>query len=283
MLQRFRWKDGVLDYEADPKHREILMKAFGLGEDSNGVVSPVVKGDADKGADSRSLEASEAREFRAHAARANYLSQDRPDLQYAAKEVCREMAKPTVESWGALKRLVRYLVAVPSLTWKFHEGEAEDMTIDVFADSDWAGCLRTRRSTSGGVACLGGVGIKSWSSTQPVIAMSSAEAELYALVRAASEGLGIQAVAADLGCPAVVKVWVDSSAAKSACSRVGLGRLRHLEVKYLWVQAAVAKGRVALRRVPGHENPADVLTKPKTARDLGRLLSRVGARLRLRS
>ena len=153
------------------------------------------------------------------------------------------------------------------------------MTIDVFADSDWAGCLRTRRSTSGGVACLGGVGIKSWSSTQPVIAMSSGEAELYALVRAASEGLGIQAVAADLGCPTVVKVWVDSSAAKSACSRVGLGRLRHLEVKYLWAQEAFRNKKFELKKIRGDQNPADVLPKPMSATELAPKIAAVGRRI----
>ena len=54
--------------------------------------------------------------------------------------------------------------------------------------------------------------------------------------------------------------------------------LRHVELKYLWVQEAVAKGRIVMKKISGHYNPADVLTKPKERTELGRLLSYVGAK-----
>ena len=47
------------------------------------------------------IEGADATRFRGVAARCNYLSFDRPDIQYATKEVCREMAKPTTEGSGA--------------------------------------------------------------------------------------------------------------------------------------------------------------------------------------
>ena len=55
------------------------------------------------------MEGAEARLFRACSARANYLAQDRPDLQYAVKEIARRMARPTGKDWILLKRLARYL------------------------------------------------------------------------------------------------------------------------------------------------------------------------------
>ena len=73
-------------------------------------------------------------------------------------------------------------------------------------------------------------------------------------------------------------VKIDSSVAKSIAGRRGLGKLRHVELKYLWVQWAVAKGRIAVKKISGHLDPADVLTKPKDRTELGRLLSYVGAR-----
>ena len=114
-----------------------------------------------------------------------------------------------------------------------------DCIIDVYSDSDWAGCIRTRKSTSGGVMMLGNGVVKTWSSTQTTIAQSSGEAEYYALVRAAAEGLGMQSVMHDLGWKTRVRLWVDSSAAKSIASRIGLGRVRRLEVKFLWLQEVV--------------------------------------------
>ena len=61
----------------------------------------------------------------------------------------------------------------------------------VFADSDWGGTVRDRRSTSGGVWMLGGHCIKTWSATQHAFALSSAEAELYALVEGTTRAKGI--------------------------------------------------------------------------------------------
>ena len=77
--------------------------------------------------------------------------------------------------------------------------DGEDLELKVFSDSDWAGDRDTRRSRSGGVALLAGCTVKSWSNRQATPAMSSAEAEYYAMVKASAEALGIQALAADLG------------------------------------------------------------------------------------
>ena len=122
--------------------------------------------------------------------------------------------------------------------------------------------------------------MRSWSSTQATVAMSSGEAEYYAMAKAASEALGIQALAADLGWHWKVRLWVDSTAAKSMASRTGLGRVRHLDVRFLWLQEVVRKGRVTLRKIPGEKNPADILTKPKNASDMSLKLVPVSAELR---
>ena len=153
--------------------------------------------------------------------------------------------------------------------------------IDVYSDSDWAGCLRTRRSTTGGVAALQGTAVKSWSSTQVTVAQSSGEVEYYAMARASAEGLGIKAIMDDMGYEATVRVWVDSSCAKSIASRVGLGKIRHMEVKFLWIQDAVKDKKIQVRKIRGDGNPADNLTKPKTVRDMraGGKLKIVGAEL----
>ena len=115
---------------------------------------------------------------------------------------------------------------------------------------------------------LGDGVVKTWSSTQTTIAQSSGEAEYYALVRAAAEGLGMQSVMQDLGWKLRVRLWVDSSAAKSTASRIGLGRVRHLEVKFLWLQAIVRDKRLEVKKVLGTQNPADILTKPKSAEEV---------------
>ena len=115
--------------------------------------------------------------------------------------------------------------------------------------------------------------MKTWSSTQASIAQSSGEAEYYALVRAASEALGMKSIMNDLGWDCKIRLLVDSSAAKSIASRTGLGKLRHLEIKFLWLQECVRRGKVIVSKVRGEVNPADVLTKPKSLEDMRVLLN----------
>ena len=203
--------------------------------------------------------------FRGSAARGNYLAADRIDGQFSCKEICRWMSKPTQQSWKALKRLCRYLSGQPRLVYVYRQQEAD--SVDVYTDTDWAGCPKTRKSTSGGCVLLGNRTIKHWSSTQASVTLSSGEAEFNGVIRGAGQGLGYQALLRDLGVTASLRVWTDSSAAIGICSRQGLGRLRHLDTHTLWIQQAVRNRRIDLRKVPGDENPADLLTKHSLTRE----------------
>ena len=136
-----------------------------------------------------------------------------------------------------------------------------EIRVNAYADSDWAGDNVSRKSTSGGLLMIGGHLIKSWSSTQPVIALSSGEAELYALVKAASQAKGLCSLMADFGIETKIFVHTDSTAAIGIVHRRGLGKTRHIEVQYLWVQDNVNRKTMAVEKVGTKENPADMLTK----------------------
>ena len=97
-----------------------------------------------------------ASEFRGLAARANYLSLDRVDIQFAAKEMCRDMATPNESSLVKMKRLARYLLRCSRQVLLFQPCLEENPEMIVYSDSDWAGCLRTRKSTSGGALTFQG-------------------------------------------------------------------------------------------------------------------------------
>ena len=110
--------------------------------------------------------------------------------------------------------------------------------------------------------------IKSWSTTQAVVALSSAEAELYALVKGAAQTLGMISVAKDLGIDINAMIKSDASAALGIVAREGLGKLRHINVQYLWIQSRVAEGSINVMKVPGLQNPADLFTKHLAASDV---------------
>ena len=187
------------------------------------------------------------------------------------------MSAPSELSIAALKRLGRYLEGHRRLIYEYPRQEVTH--IEVYSDTDWAGCPRTRKSTSGGCTMLGVHMTKSWSSTQPNPALSSGEAEYYGLVKAAGIGLGYQALMKDLKVDLPLRLWTDSSAAIGVSSRQGVGKTRHLDTRTLWIQQAVRTGRIEIRKVKGTENPADLFTKHiPTAEKIGQLVSLFGCR-----
>ena len=109
--------------------------------------------------------------------------------------------------------------------------------------------------------------VKSWSSTQASVALSSGEAEFNGVVRGAGLGLGYQSLLRDLGANIGRRVWTDSSAAIGICNRQGPGKLRHFDTHTLWIQQAVRSKRVDLRKVSGEVGPADLFTKHSLTRD----------------
>ncbi len=97
--------NGGLEYEADQRHAEILMKDVGKDEGSRGVNTPGSNGEGGQDVKGDTSET----KFRAVAATGNYMGQDRMDMQHAAEEISRFMSKPGEQDWRAAKRLARYL------------------------------------------------------------------------------------------------------------------------------------------------------------------------------
>jgi hypothetical protein len=259
-----RWTESGVEIEADPRQCEKLLRECGL-EGAKSTATPGLRQTKEQVLDDKELAAKMHTAFRGSAARANYLSMDRPDLQFGAKECCRWMSRPTELAWTALKRLCRYLVGAPRLVYSYPKQVAS--VTDVYSDTDWSGCPITRKSTSGGCVMIGQHMIKSWSSTLASVSLSSGEAEFYGVVKAAGVGLGYQSLLKDFGVSLPLRIWTDSTAAVGICSRQGLGSQRHIATHSLWVQQAVRSGRLTLHKVAGEINPADVFTKHMPSRD----------------
>ena len=266
-----RWEEHGIAYEPDQRHADIVVRELGLDkvsavntpgtrEQALAASTPEGMPSVPTAAGSVPMVARDATKYRALTARLNYLAQDRIDLQFPCKEASRRMSRPCQDDWQMLKRIARYLRGAPRFVQMF-EWQALPASIDIYTDSDWAGCKSTCRSTSGGVVKWGRHCIKSWSSTQATVALSSAEAELYALTKGAAQALGIMTMMSDLGAEVSTTVHADASAAIGIVRRTGLGKLRHLNVRYLWLQDQLKGDNLKLVKVPGAENPADIVTK----------------------
>ena len=98
------------------------------------------------------------------------MTVDRADCQFATKELARTLACPTRGDAEKGKRIARYLLGRPRAALHFPwQGEVSEMPI--FSDSDWAGCVKTRQSTSGGVVMWGAHTLKTYSRQQRTIAL----------------------------------------------------------------------------------------------------------------
>ena len=147
------------EYEADQRHADLIVQETGAAS-MIGLTHP--GGDKkliEEEGLTKELVGSEATRFRAVAARTNYLSADRPDIQYAVKDICRRMAKPAVGDWQKLIRLGRYLKRSPRcvLEYKWQDRCAAPTG---YTDSDWPGDRATGKSTSVGLIMVGGHLIK---------------------------------------------------------------------------------------------------------------------------
>ena len=136
-----------IEYEADPRHAELMIHQLGLSCSSLSVSTPSEK--SKPGVDLCTvLNNADHTLYRSATMRLCYLALDRADLQFPSKELAHWMQAPTVGNLEALKRVARYLIGHGRLIQEFVRQVAEPSHVVVFTDSDHAGCLKTRKSTS---------------------------------------------------------------------------------------------------------------------------------------
>ncbi len=159
------------------------------------------------------------------------------------KELSRALTAPSKEDLAKLKHLLRYIKG--TLHFIFLWGPSVSVSslpclfdLETFVDSDWAGCVHTRRSTSGGLLVFLGTPIHFYSRTQASVALSSAEAELYSIGSGMAESLHVRDLLLESGFASHINVVVftDSSAGKSIASRFGASRrIRHIQLRVLFM------------------------------------------------
>ena len=131
----------------------------------------------------------------------------------------------------------------------------------MYVDADFAAKETMLRSTSGVAEFYGRAPIECGSSTRSVRALSTGESEFYAITKGSANSLHSQAILNGFGVAVEAVVLSDASAGIGIASRQGCGRLKHLEVKWPWVQEKVSEKAMRLRKHPIETNIADLATK----------------------
>ena len=238
--------EGAVLTAPDPKHCKNILAALEIKPNEK---SPVPSRKLDLSKDEL-LDVGRAQRYRSAVGSAIYLSADRRDIAYSTKELARRMAQPCECDWEAAMVLGKYLNSHKDyirVTTLDAEADPDNLTMEVFADSDWGGCPETRRSTDSHVAYLGGAVIIATTQTQPGLpATSSPDAELRGISRAAREAIFLHGLATeDFGLNVQIpRLWSDSSTAIVAAKRIGPGsKLRHLDVCEFYVQGAASQSQ----------------------------------------
>ncbi|CAE7562226.1 unnamed protein product [Symbiodinium sp. CCMP2592] len=278
---KVRTEDSILTLP-DSKHAENVCEQLGIGPKDKGTV-PSRPLDLTK---VEELSAGDAARFRSALGSAIYLSADRRDIQFAVKELARRMQNPRVCDWLAAETLARYLRATPRFGRVVVLDPASKSTaplnLEVYSDSDWAGCPETRRSTDNIVACLGGSSHpdKLPDTARPPSNLRRRRGDPGSVASSKGGRLPTRACGEGL-CPiacGVPRLWADSAASIGAAKRIGPGsKLRHLEVAEFFVQGALRAKLLELRKVKGTENPANFATKhAKTGPEVRQSLPSMG-------
>ncbi|CAE8734515.1 unnamed protein product [Polarella glacialis] len=258
-----QWRRVTNDHfqlRADLKHLRALQEMLKM-QQANSVGAPAWSLQEEQ-LPARELDPTQASIYRSAVGVLQWLALVRPDLQYTSKELARGLCRPTTKDWARLRHAVRYCIGTADVVLNLEFDKDLPCEITVYCDSNFAGDVDTRKSTTGYLLLVQGLLLTSASKTQSVIALSSAEAELMALNSAVREALFARTLLHDiLGHDVPIAVRCDSTACIAADSKEGLGKMRHIQTQYLWVQQLIKDKQIIVVKVKGSENPADILTK----------------------
>jgi hypothetical protein len=208
----------------------------------------------------------------------SYLAQQtRADIMFAVNVLAQYQEKPTENEWSAMVHILRYLKG----TWDFglfyrKIEKQENLSImtneqifpsstdpECFADASFAN-EEKRKSRSGYLFFMSGAIVTWCSKKQPVISVSSTEAELYALSEAVREGIWIRRLLKELNEPLPSSTIVNQdnkSTIAIAKNPIHHQRTKHIDVKMNQLRQYLDSKDLVLKWCPTEDMIADILTK----------------------
>ena len=195
-----------------------------------------------------------------------YISNiSRPDIASSVSALARSCSNPTPRHMRLLCGVARYLAGTKEVGLDLGKEGLGGGQLEGYSDSDYAGCINTRRSRTAYLFTLGGA--VSWcSKLQTSVAKSTAEAEYIALSATASQAVYLREIGKFLGVPGVGEPLVVRGDNQASLFMVNNGaessRVKHIDVAHHFVRDQVVRGTVRVIYVPTAENAADLFTKP---------------------
>ncbi|XP_058784319.1 secreted RxLR effector protein 161-like [Vicia villosa] len=180
-----------------------------------------------------------------------YVCNNRPDIGFVVGLVSRYTSKPSVSHMDAGRRILRYIKGSIDYGILFRQdSEREEVTITCFSDDDWYGDKEDRRSTTRYFFQVFAAPISWCSKKQPVVALSSREAEYIAGSYAVCDAIWIRSALEEMEVkvknPLVLQID-NKSASNQAKNPVLHGRSKHIEGRFHFLREKVNRGELEVR------------------------------------
>jgi hypothetical protein len=231
------------------------------------ITKPAFSGEADE---LRELTLEEQASYRSKIGGILYAANiTRVDLQFIVGVLARYVSNPLAIHMKAVNRVLRYIATTKSIKLLFDFSNSplsEGLTVQIYSDSDWAGQSDNRKSTSGWLLMWNNCPVAWQSKKQSTVALSSTEAEYYALGEAVREGLymrqWLQIYCPHLNVDKQIEIKCDNLGAKEMSDHAtDHNRTKHIDIKHHFIREHVHAGRVKVNYVETSKQLADILTK----------------------
>lgn len=202
----------------------------------------------------------------------------RPDLCAAINFFSQLQNCPTDEHWKHLKRILRYLKGTMNIGLEY-VGNDSNSELEIFCDADWGNNINDRKSLSGYIVRVYGATVSWRTRKQSTVALSSTEAELIAFCTATTEAAWLRRLLKDLdiNVSGSVTIFEDNqSCLQLAEGKVESRRMKHIDIKYNYIQEQIQAGHIKAVYVPSKLQLADIMTKELPASEFKQLSEKIG-------
>ncbi|GAA0159048.1 transmembrane signal receptor [Lithospermum erythrorhizon] len=265
MIKKFDMTDlGKMSFflgiEVTQGRNGIFIRRFGMF-DCNLVGTPMTTG-VKINKDSKGVEVNET-QYKQIVGSLMYLTNTRPDIMHATCLISRYMSRPTELHLQAAKRILRYLKGSMNMRILYQRNSIKE-ELKAYTDSDYVGDYDDKKSTSGYVFVLNGGAILWGSKKQPIVTLSTTEAEYVATTACVCQLIWMKRILKtlkyeDRDC---TEIRCDnSSTIKLSKNPVFHGRCKHIEVRYHFLRNLVKEGVILLSYCRSEDQMADIMTK----------------------
>ena len=192
-----------------------------------------------------------------------YATITRPDIATIVSQLSRYLNKPQQAHWNAAIRTLRYLKTTKDKTLVYKPSQNKNEELKIYTDSSWNNNPDNSRSRSGYIITFNNCMINWKSKLQPIVALSSAEAEYIALCDAGKEAIWLKRFIQELKFnQSSVQIFIDNqSAIQMSKHHMVKPRTKHIALRYHWIREQILNKQIILIYIPTDKNIADTMTK----------------------